>query len=340
MKRKTEMKEQIVRWGVLSTARIGVEKVIPAMQRAQNLEIAAICSRDEKSAKAAAKKLSIPTYYGSYEALLNDPEIDVIYNPLPNHLHFEWTKKAIKSGKHVLCEKPLALDCYQVNELISLRNQTGMKVGEAFMVRTHPQWIDTMKRIRQGELGKLRAVQGFFSYFKTDPTNIRNILEYGGGALWDIGCYTVHTSRYVFGEEPTRVVASMDTDPKMHIDRLSSVIMEFPSGQCVFTVSTQLVPHQKMIFFGEKKKLEIEIPFNAPNDRETHIFMDDGDLFQTNRQQLSFDICDQYTLQGEMFSNAILKNEDVPVSLEDSYSNTVVLEAIFKSAQNNSWVKL
>ncbi len=334
------MSERIVKWGILSTAKIGTDKVIPAMQKAKNLKIIAICSRDKNQAKTAAEKLSIPRYYGDYASLLNDPEIDAIYNPLPNHLHFEWTKKAIKSGKHVLCEKPLTLQSQQINELISLRNQTGMKVGEAFMVRTHPQWIDTLNRIRKGELGKLRAVQGFFSYFKTDPTNIRNILEFGGGAMWDIGCYPVHTSRYVFGEEPTRVVASIDEDPEMHIDRLSSVIMDFPSGQCTFTVSTQLVPHQKMVFFGDKKKLEMEIPFNAPNDRATRIFIDDGDIFQTNRQPLTFDICDQYTLQGEVFSNAILNNEDVPVLLEDSYNNTVVLEAIFKSAKTNSWVRI
>jgi predicted dehydrogenase len=334
------MSKGIIKWGVLSTAKIGLDKVIPAMQRAKNLEIVAICSRDEKSAKAAAENLSIPRYYGDYESMLNDPEIDAIYNPLPNHLHNEWTKKAMNCGKHVLCEKPLTLDSNQIKELILLRDKLGVHVGEAFMVRTHPQWINAMNRIRHGELGKLRAIQGFFSYFKTDPTNIRNIFEYGGGALWDIGCYPVHTSRYVFGEEPTRVVASIDSDPEMRIDRLSSVIMDFPSGQCVFTVSTQLVSHQKMIFFGEKKKLEVEIPFNAPNDRETHIFIDDGDLFHTNRLRLSFDICDQYTLQGEAFSNAILKNKAVPVSLEDSYKNTAVLEAIFKSARDKVWIKL
>lgn len=208
------------------------------------------------------------------------------------------------------------------------------------MVHTHPQWIDVVKRIREGELGKLRVIHGFFSYFKTDPTNIRNILEYGGGAMWDIGCYPVHTSRYAFGEEPVRVLSLIDRDPEMQIDRIGSVIMDFPSGQCVFTVSTQLVPFQKMTFFGEKKKLEIEIPFNAPNDRETNIFIDEGDLFQKNRQKATFDICDQYTIQGEIFSEAIATDGAVPVSLEDAANNTAVIEAIFKSAQEGAWIRV
>jgi predicted dehydrogenase len=334
------MGKRTIRWGVLSTAKIGVDKVIPAMQKAKNLEITAIASRNMENARSAAEKLGISGVFGDYESLLDDPDIDAIYNPLPNHLHFEWTKKAMLKGKHVLCEKPLTLDKRQIEELILIRNKVGVKVGEAFMVHTHPQWIDAVSRIRNGELGRLRAVQGFFSYFKTDPSNIRNILEYGGGAMWDIGCYPVHTSRYAFGEEPERVLSLIDRDPEMQIDRLSSVVMDFPSGQCVFTVSTQLVSHQKMTFFGEKKKLEIEIPFNAPNDRETNTFIDDGDLFQANRQKKSFDICDQYTIQGEMFSEAILTNSDVPVTLEDAYHNAAVIEAIFKSARENAWVRL
>lgn len=334
------MHQTKVKWGILGAARIGIDKVIPAMQQAKNIEIVAIASRDAERARKTAEKLNIPNYYDNYQALLNNHLVEAVYIPLPNHLHFEWIKKAILQGKHVLCEKPLTISSSEINELISLRNQTGMKVGEAFMVHTHPQWLETVRLIKEGALGSLRVVQGFFSYFKTDPTNIRNILEYGGGAMWDIGCYPVHTSRYVFGEEPVRVVASIDRDPVLKIDRLSSVIMDFPSGQATFTVGTQLVPYQKMHFFGDRKKIEIEIPFNAPNDRNTHIFVDDGDLFLTNRQEVNFESCDQYTIQGALFSEAIILNQDVPVSLEDAYNNTRVIEAIFRSADTQSWVEL
>jgi len=334
------MSKRTVKWGVLSTARIGIEKVIPAMQTCDNLEIVAIASRDEKKSKSAANQLGIKKYYADYEALINDPEVEAIYNPLPNHMHFEWTKKAMIKGKHVLCEKPMTLDKNQIEELISLRDEKKIKVGEAFMVHTHPQWLDTLGRIKGGQLGKMKSIQGFFSYYKTDPANIRNILEYGGGAMWDIGCYPVHTFRFIFGEEPTRVVALIDRDPQLKIDRQVSVIMDFPSGQGTFTVSTQLVPHQRMVFYGEKKKLEMEIPFNAPNDRECRIFIDDGDLLQANREEIKFGVCDQYAIQGAEFSDAIVKDTEVPVSLENAYQNTAIIEAIFKSAELNGWIDL
>lgn len=331
------MRQKKVKWGVLSTANIGIEKVIPAMQKADNLEIIGISSRSENNAKITAEKLGIPKSYGSYEALLVDPEIEAIYNPLPNHLHYLWTKKAIEKGKHVLCEKPMALRKGDIEELITERDKYNVKVGEAFMVHTHPQWVDTARRVKNGEIGRLRAIQGFFSYYKTDPENIRNILEYGGGAMWDIGCYPIHTSRFVFDEEPRRVLSLIDRDPDLKIDRLGSIIMDFPSGQCIFTVSTQLVSHQKMIFFGDEKKIEIEIPFNAPKDRESKIYLNDGDLFQANRKEITFEICDQYTIQGERFSDAIINDRDVPVSLEDAYKNISVLEAIFESEKKGTW---
>ncbi len=334
------MSKRKISWGILSTAKIGMEKVIPGMLQGDNLEIAGIASRNEQDAKVAAGKLGIQKSYGSYYALLEDPEIEAIYIPLPNHLHYEWTKKAIEKGKHVLCEKPMTLKKAEITELIALRDKYNVKVGEAFMVHTHPQWLDTVRRIKNGELGKLRAIQGFFSYYKTDPDNIRNIHEYGGGAMWDIGCYPIHTSRFAFGEEPLRVLSLIDRDPKLKIDRLGSIILDYPSGQCVFTVSTQLVAYQKMMFFGEERKLEMEIPFNAPNDRKSRIFLDDGDLFLTNRKEILFDVCDQYKVQGEVFSEAIISDLDVPVSLEDAYKNTSVIEAIFESEKNRTWIEI
>ena len=339
-KRNKKMSTRKIKWGIISTAKIGVEKVIPAMQKGNNLEIVGIASRKEEEARSTANKLGIPRYYSNYEALLNDPDIEAVYNPLPNHMHYEWTKKAIEMGKHVLCEKPMTLDKQEIKELILLRDKYKVKVGEAFMVHTHPQWIDTVRRIKQGEIGKLRVVQGFFSYNNINPSNIRNILKYGGGAMWDIGCYPVHTSRFVFDEEPKRVISLIERHPEFGTDRLVSVIMEYPSGQCSFTVSTQLVPHQRMIFFGDQRKLEVEIPFNAPNDRNCRIYLDDGGLFQANKKEIAFDICDQYRIQGEVFSEAVISNTEVPVSLEDAYKNVAVIEAIFESEKSGAWVIL
>ena len=334
------MDHRKVRWGIISTAKIGVNQVIPAMQKCNNLEVVAIASRDGSAASKISDKLGIPRYYDNYQELLDDPDIDAIYNPLPNHLHYEWTKKAMQKGKHVLCEKPMTLSKHEIRELMQLRDKKKLKVGEAFMVHTHPQWVEAVKRIREGELGKLRAIQGFFSYYKTDPTNIRNIFDYGGGAMWDIGCYPIHTSRFAFGEEPNRVISLIDRDPELKIDRLGSVILDYPSGQCVFTVSTQLVAYQKMIFFGEAKRLTIEIPFNAPNDRKCNIYLNDGDLFESNRQQLSFDVCDQYQVQGQRFSEAIIQDSEVPVPLEDAHKNTAVIEAVFESEKAGKWIEL
>ena len=336
----TIVSQRKVKWGIISTAKIGLKQVIPAMQQSENVEVVGIASRNLDAAKNAAEELAIPKVFGSYEELLADPEIDAIYNPLPNHMHYEWTVKAIEKGKHVLCEKPLTLRASEIKELMALRDKHKVKVGEAFMVHTHPQWESTVERIRSGELGKLVTVQGFFSYFKTDPANIRNIFEYGGGAMWDIGCYPIHTSRFAFGEEPTRVLSLIDRDPKLKIDRLGSVILDFPSGQCSFTVGTQVVAYQRMTFFGEDKKLEIAIPFNAPNDRPCVITINDGDLFESNKEVIKFDTCDQYTVQGTRFSDAIINDTEVPVPLENAYHNAAIIEAIFRSEQEKGWVDL
>ena len=318
-----------VKWGVISTANIGVQKVLPAMQLGKLTSITAIASRNLEKAKETAQALGIPKYYGSYEELLEDDEIEAIYNPLPNHLHVPWTIKCMEAGKHVLCEKPIALTTGDVKKLIELRDKTGVKVGEAFMVKTHPQWLSILELIKEGEIGELRAIQGFFSYFNRDATNIRNILEVGGVSIWDIGCYPVTTSRFIFGEEPRRVISLIERDPEMKIDRLASVLMDFPSGQATFTSSTQLVGYQKMIFFGTERRIEIEIPFNAPPDRPCRIYIDD--------KAEEMPTCDQYTIQGDEFSKAVLGEGDVPVPLEDALKNTAVLLAIFRSAESNSW---
>lgn len=327
-----------IRWGVLSTANIGIKKVIPGMQQGQYTSIAAIASRNLAKAQEAAATLGIPTAYGSYEELLADPNIDAVYNPLPNHLHVPWTIKAAEAGKHVLCEKPISLTVAEAETLLAVRASTGVKIGEAFMVRLHPQWIRLRQLLDEGRIGELRAVAGFFSYFNINPANIRNQVDAGGGALMDIGCYLVQASRYAFADEPTRVVASIERDPAMHTDRLTSAILEFPGGQSIFTCSTQLVPYQRIQFLGSKGRIELEIPVNTPTDRPTRLFVDSGiDLFGGGITTETFPACDQYTLQGDAFSKAILDDSEVPVSLEDAIRNMAVIEAIFRSGETGHW---
>jgi predicted dehydrogenase len=328
-----------VRWGVLSTAGIGVKKVIPAMQKGEWVEVMAIASRDREKAEETARTLGIAKAYGSYEELLGDPQIEAIYNPLPNQLHIPWSIRAAEAGKHVLCEKPLSTTVAEAKTLLAVQQRTGATIGEAFMVRTHPQWLRTRELIASGRIGQLRAIQGFFSYFNTDPKNIRNIPECGGGALMDIGCYMINTSRFVFGEEPLRVSGLMERDPTSKVDRLTSAILEFPSGHAVFTCSTQLVPYQRMQLLGTKGRIEIEIPFNAPNDRPCRILIDDGrDLFGGGITVETFPACDQYTIQGDVFSRAVREGGQAPVPLTDAIKNMAVIEAVFRSAESGVWV--
>jgi predicted dehydrogenase len=327
-----------IRWGVLSTAAIGVKKVIPAMQLGVHTSIVAIASRDLATAKQAASALGIAKAYGSYEELLADREIDAVYNPLPNDLHVRWTIKAAEAGKHVLCEKPLSLTAREAQSLLAVRERTKVKIGEAFMIRCAPQWLRLRELLSEGRVGELRSIAGCFSYFNDDPANIRNRVESGGGGLMDIGCYLVHSSRFAFAQEPTRVIAKIERDPKMRTDRLASGILDFPAGQSIFTCSTQLVPYQRIHFLGTRGRIEIEIPFNAPNDRPTRMFIDDGgDLSGKNIRTETFPACDQYTLQGDAFSRAILENGDVPVSIEDGIRNMAALDALFRSADSGQW---
>jgi predicted dehydrogenase len=329
-----------VRWGVLGVAGIAVRKVIPAMQQGEWSQIVAIASRDRHKAETAAGDLGIARAYGSYDELLRDPEIEAIFNPLPNHLHVPWTLKAIEAGKHVLCEKPLSMSADEARTLLAARDRAGVKVGEAFMVRTHPQWLRTREIVQSGRIGALRSISGFFSYFNRDPANIRNVHEWGGGALMDIGCYPITTSRFIFGEEPSRVLGLIERDPDMKTDRLTSAILDFPSGPSIFTCSTQLVPYQRMQFFGTKGRVEIEIPFNAPRERPCRIFVDDGrDIFGGGITKEEFPICDQYAIQGDAFSRAIREGGGVPVSVEDAIKNMSVIDAVFRSAESGHWEK-
>jgi predicted dehydrogenase len=327
-----------IRWGVLGVARIATEKVIPAMQRGEWSEVTAIASRDLEKARAAAAKLGIPKAYGSYDELLADPDVDAVYNPLPNDLHVPWTRRAAEHGKHVLCEKPLAINADEARSLLEVRDRTGVKLQEAFMVRTHPQWLKVRDLIGQGAIGELLSMLGVFSYFNRDPTNIRNLPSAGGGALLDIGCYLVNTSRFVFGREPHRVVGAVERDPDMHVDRLTSMMLDFGSGHSAGTCSTQMVYYQNMQIFGTKGRIDLPIPFNAPPDRPCRILVDNGaDLFGGGKTTIEIDTCNQYTIQGDLFSRAILRGESVPSPLEDAVKNMACIDAIFRSAESGRW---
>ena len=327
-----------LRFGVLSTASIGLRKAIPAMQQGQSTTVTAIASRDLAKAHEVADALGIPTAYGSYEELLADPDIDAIYNPLPNQLHVPWSIKAAEAGKHVLCEKPLSMTVAEARTLLDARERTGVKISEAFMIRSFHQWLRLRELLDESRIGELRSVTGFFSYFNINPANIRNRVETGGGAIYDIGCYLIHASRYAFRDEPSRVVALIDRDPQLGTDRLASAILDFPHGHAIFTCSTQLIPYQRIHFLGTRGRIELEIPFNAPIDRPTRLLIDStGDLSGSGITTETFPAGNQYTFQGDAFARAVFTDAPLPVSLEDSIGNMAVIEAIFASASSHNW---
>jgi len=327
-----------VKWGVLGAAGIALNKVIPAMQRGRWSRVVAIASRDPARARQAAATLGIERVHGSYEALLDDPEVEAVYNPLPNHLHVPWSVRAAERGKHVLCEKPIAMSAEEARALLAVRDRTGVQIGEAFMVRTHPQWRAARELVASGRLGELRLVAGHFSYYKRDPVDIRSRVEYGGGALMDIGCYPVMLSRWLFGAEPVEVAAALERDPEMGVDRLTSGLLRFPDGQATFTCAGQLVPYQRMHLFGTRGRVEVEVPFNAPPDRPTRILVDDGrDLHGGGIETIELPAVDQYTLQGDAFSLAVRGLGEVPVPLEDAVANMTVIDALFRAAASGRW---
>ena len=330
-----------VKWGVLGVAKIATEKVIPAMQRGERCEVAALASRDLSRAAAAAKSLGISKAYGSYEALLYDSDIEAIYNPLPNELHAEWSARALAAGKHVLCEKPIALDAAEAEKLIAARDASGKLAAEAFMVRFHPQWRRAREIVRSGEIGDVGAIQTMFAYRLLDPANVRNRPP-GGGALYDIGCYAILIARYIFGAEPTRVVASLDIDPDFGTDRLASALIEFPGGRhLTFSAATQLSGQQRVTIAGTAGRIEIPIPFNAPIDRPTKIAVDSGaDLVGGGARAEEFAVCDQYTLQGDAFSRAVLGEAPFDYPLEDALANMRVIDACFRSGRSGGWEKV
>jgi predicted dehydrogenase len=326
-----------VTWGILSTAKIGLEKVIPAMQKSKFCNVAAIASRDYETAKNTAAKLKIQKAYGSYEDLLADKDIQAIYIPLPNHMHVDWSIKALKAGKHVLCEKPVGINYSEAQKLLEAsKKYPDLKIMEAFMYRFHPQWQQTKQLIAQGRIGELKTIQSIFCYHNIDPDNIRNKQQYGGGGLMDIGCYCISLSRFVYEAEPKRVLGVIEYDLHFKVDSITSGILDFDKGTSTFTCSTQLNSYQRVNIFGTKGRIEIEIPFNAPPDRPCRIFLQEGGKIE----EIIFVICDQYKIQCDLFSQAILNDTEVPTPLEDAAANMKVIDAVIESSKSGTWCKI
>ncbi|OLL31020.1 NAD-binding protein [Burkholderia sp. SRS-W-2-2016] len=332
-------KNEIV-WGILGAAKIN-DKVVVPMHHAPKCRVKGIASRSAEKAREAAAKYGLAVAYDSYEALLADPEIDAVYIPLPNHVHVEWTIRAVEAGKHVLCEKPLGLNAEEIDQLIAARERTGRYIQEAFMVRTHPQWLQVRSLIDDGAIGELRAVTGAFTYHNTNADNIRNRPEFGGGGLLDIGCYPITTSRFALRREPTRVVALIDEDPVFKVDRLGSVLMDFDGVQASFFYSTQTQPYQRMQFHGNKGRIEVEIPFNAPNDRPSRLLLSErSDEGVLTERWLEIPTCDQYGVAAATFADAILSGTPQANSLEDARANMRVIDAVFRSGRSGAWEKI
>lgn len=329
-----------VKWGIISTANIGMAKVTPAIMKSAHSEVIAICSRDLATAQKAADELGIPKAYGSYEEMLADPEIEAVYNPLPNHLHVDLTLQAAKAGKHVLCEKPIAMDAKDAARLNEVPDD--ILISEAFMVRHHPQWHRALEIVRSGELGEIKAIRALFTYRNMDADNVRNMADIGGGGIMDIGCYAVTTARYFFESEPERLVSLIDRDPNFETDRIASVIADFGGGrQLNFTVSTQLVSAQSVEIMGDKGRLEISIPYNAPTDTPTSLLVDHGhspDANLTRREIIP--ACDQYTEQAENFALSVLGERPLDYGIDDAILSMNVLDAIFESEKSDSWISL
>jgi len=327
-----------LRWGVLGVAKIALEKVIPAIQRGATGEVVAIASRSMDKARAAAECLGIPRAYGSYAELLADPLIDAVYNPLPNHLHVPWSVRAMEAGKHVLCEKPIALDARQAEQLLEARARTGRLIMEAAMVRTHPRWLGARELVRSGRLGELRSILGFFSYFNESPDNVRHQPGMGGGGLLDIGFYPVTMSRFIFEAEPLRVMGLLDIDPRFGVDRLASALLEFPTGHAIFTCSTQLSPHQSLDILGTRGRMGIEIPWSMPHERPSRLLIEDAARAgKDGPEEIWFPTCDQWGVQCDRFCEAVGSGAPAPVPIEDAVANMRVLDAIVRSARAGRW---
>ena len=326
-------------WGILSTANIGIKRVIPAILSGQRGRIAAIASRDAERARDVAARFGIPRSYGSYQALLDDPQVEAIYNPLPNHLHVEWTVKALEAGKHVLCEKPIALNAVEAQAIVAARDRSGRRVIEAFMVRFHPQWHRVRSLVREGRIGNVRALLSAFTFPVASPDNVRNRIEYGGGALYDVGCYPIVTARYLLGTEPERVIALVDRDPRLGVDRVTSGLVAFPAGeQLLLTSALQLALYQRVVVLGTQGRIEIAVPFTPPKEHTCRIVIDSGaSLDGSSGVVEEFAPVDQYQLQCDLAAAAFGNESAQEFPIEDAIANMRVIDALYRSALSSRW---
>lgn len=333
------MQVSTLSWGILSTAKIGINRVIPAIRNSEFGQVSAIASRDLARAREVAGDFGIPTAYGSYEELLQDEAIDAIYVPLPNNMHLEWSAKAAEAGKHVLCEKPLGLTAAEAERLIEVRDRTGVVIQEAFMVRNHPQWLRVRDILRDGGIGDLRAIQAAFCSYRVEPDDVRNKPEMGGGSVYDIGSYPIALSRMLYETEPVRVAAALDRDPAFKIDRLASAILEFPTGLASFTVSMQVCWTQRFCIIGSKARIELETPYITSFDRPCRLLVDDGSHWPRAEFEVeTFDIVDQYALQADSFAAAVESGLPLEFPLEDSLKNMRVIDAVYRAGESRAWV--
>ena len=330
-----------VRWGLLGTAGIARKSLIPALQASALNRIVAVGSRDLARARAFAADIGADVRaFGSYETMLDDPDIDAVYNPLPNHLHVPLTLEAARRGKHVLCEKPIGLN--RADAAAQKSVPPGVLVMEAFMVRFHPQWLEVRRRVRAGDLGEVRAIQAFFSYYNDDQSNVRNQLDIGGGGIMDIGCYPMVIGRFLFDADPVRAVALVDRDPSFGTDRLATGILDFGAGrQLGFTVSTQAAPHQRVSVVGTTGRLDVMIPFNAIPNAPSTVLLDRGEaLGDTAAERLTIEAADQYERQVDAFARAVRGDEPLPYGIEDALANMAVLDALFDSEKTGAWANV
>ena len=318
-----------VRWGVLGAANIAVEKVIPAMQKGRVSAVLAIASRSLEKSQRAAARHAIPRAYGSYEELLGDPDVEAIYNPLPNHLHVAWSIRALEAGKHVLCEKPIAMTAAEAMTLRDAAARAGLLVGEAFMVRSHPQWHAIKGMLDEGRIGELQLVHGHFSYGRRTASDVRSRVEWGGGVLFDIGCYPITIARWMFSQEPNFAISAIQRDVDYGVDRLTSAMLRFAGGHATFSVGGQMAPYQRIQLFGERGRIDVEIPFTPSATTRARIVV--------NNEVLELDAVDQYTLQGDEFSRAIRGEGLVPSTIDSAIANMSVIDALFRSAETDRW---
>ena len=326
-----------LRWGILSVSNHYRMRVHPQIAGpgggAANTRIIAIASRDRQKAEEAALELGIPHACGSYEELLARSDIDAVYIPLPNHLHAEWVKKAADAGKHVLCEKPFALDAHQAAEALAHAQARGVKVMEAFMYRFHPQWVHAREVVRSGEIGRVMFMHVQFSFNNRDPRNIRNILEAGGGAIMDIGCYACSSSRFIMGKEPLRALSLVRRDAEFRTDALSAGVLDFGGAHALFSVSTQSFPSQRVEIVGTSGSISIVIPFNMYADVPAEVQIVTG----VGPRTVRLGPAAQYRLMFEAFSQAVLEQKPVPTPPEDAVANMKAIDALFRSEKSGAW---